>query len=182
MCTGVPDVTSASFTWSATCMRTQPLEILAPVVPIQLSVPMGHLVLFGAENETFAPGATGFNLRFAIEGSYDIAQGFPAFPGLVVDLLATRGRGVSYGFAVPSSPDDYPFAFRDKYAPQPVTDHSFDVPYLYASVTGVFTHNPPASLAPGQSWSYRSFAPLWSPPSALPLAYPTPPPAVWKRP
>ncbi len=124
---------------------------------LQLSVPMGHLLLFGAENETFAPGATGFNLRFAIEGSYAIAQGFPAFPGLVVDFLATRGKGVSYGFAIPPSPDDYPWSFRDRYAPQPVTDHSFDVPYLYAAVTGVFTHDPPASLAPGESYSYRSW-------------------------
>ena len=37
--------------------------------------------------------AAGFNVRFAIEDSYGIAGGFPAFPGLAIDFLASRGQG-----------------------------------------------------------------------------------------
>ena len=124
---------------------------------LTLSVPMGHLALFGAEQELFATGAAGFNVRFAIEDSYLIAGGFPAFPGLVTDLLATRGLGVSYGIAVPSSPQNYPNQYAALYAGQPVNDRSMVLPFLYSSVSGVFHTEPPAALAPGESFTY----PVW---------------------
>jgi Carboxypeptidase regulatory-like domain len=120
---------------------------------LALSVPIGHLMLFGRENELFAMGPTGFNVRFGIEDSYDLAQGFPAFPGLVTELLATRGRGVSYGLAVPSSSDNYPQVFGSLYEPQRVTAHSLVIPYLYAAVCGVFHTNPPDALLPGERFS-----------------------------
>src|SRR5262249_57726051 len=55
---------------------------------IQLSVPLGHLILFGAENAAFSPGVSGFNVRFAIEDTYKTAHGFPAFPGMVTEFVA----------------------------------------------------------------------------------------------
>ena len=124
---------------------------------LTLSVPMGHLALFGAEQKLFATGSAGFNVRFAIEDSYANAGGFPAFPGLVTDLLATRGDGVSYGIAVPSSPQNYPNAYAAGYPGQPVNDHSLVLPFLYSSVAGVFHTNPPPVLLPGQSFTY----PVW---------------------
>ena len=125
---------------------------------IQLSVPLGHFVIFGAENQAFTPGVAGFNVRFAIEDTYPKAKGFPAFPGLVAEYLATRGRGVSYGIMVPASADDYPNAFADLYAPgQEVTDHSMLLPYVYAAVTGVYTANPPPVLAAGATYSFKTY-------------------------
>jgi hypothetical protein len=125
---------------------------------IQLSVPLGHLLLFGAENAAFTPGAGGFNLRFAIEDTYKTAKGFPAFPGMVTEWIATRAHGVSYGFMVPPSADNYPDAYRDLYEPaQPVTDHSLLIPYVYAAVTGVYSTNPPPILEAGATFSWTSY-------------------------
>ena len=67
------------------------------IANLQLSAPLGQLPLLGGEQDLFAPGVAGFNVRFAIEDSYKQAAGFPAFPGMVVDFLASRGPGVSYG-------------------------------------------------------------------------------------
>jgi hypothetical protein len=124
---------------------------------LELSVPLGHYLLFGRENELFAEGETGFDLRFGIEDAYELAQGFPAFPGLVTELLATRARGVSYGFAVPSTADNYPAVFGSRYEPQRVTSHGLVLPYLYAAVTGVFHTKPPDALRPGETYSYTSW-------------------------
>src|SRR5262249_1501876 len=99
----------------------------------------------------------GFNVRFAIEDTYATAKGFPAFPGMVAEYIATRGRGVSYGFMVPSSATNYPSAYKDLYDPQEVTDHSMLLPYVYSAITGVYTTNPPAVLASGQSFSFTSY-------------------------
>jgi hypothetical protein len=125
---------------------------------LQLSVPFGHLLLFGAENQAFAPGIAGFNVRYAIIDTYATARGFPAFPGMVADYLATRGRGVSYGFMVPSGADNYPSSYRSLYEPQQqVTDHSVLMPYVYAAVTGVYTNDPPRLLGPGETYSFTSY-------------------------
>jgi len=124
---------------------------------LQLSVPMGQLPLFGGEQQLFAPGVTGFNVRFAIEDSYQIAGGFPAFPGLVVDFLASRGRGVSYGLTVPRSPDNYVNAYASGYPGQPLTPYSMLVPFTYAGVAGVYMVRPPAQLGPQEQFTYTSY-------------------------
>lgn len=125
---------------------------------IQLSVPLGHFVIFGGENQAWTPGVAGFNVRFAIEDTYPTAKGFPAFPGLVAEYLATRGKGVSYGIMVPSGADNYPNTYRDLYQPmQEVTDHSMLLPYVYSAVTGVYTANPPAVLGPHQTYSFKTY-------------------------
>lgn len=125
---------------------------------LAFSAPLGHLLLFGAENSAFVPGVGGFNLRFAIEDSYKTAHGFPAFPGLVTEFIATRGRGVSYGLMVPPSADNYVHGYKDLYEPmQETTDHSMLIPYVYAAVTGVYTTDPPAVLQAGESFSFKSY-------------------------
>jgi hypothetical protein len=124
---------------------------------LQLSVPMGQLPLLGGEQQLFAPGAAGFNVRFAIEHSYDLAGGFPAFPGLVIDYLASRGPGVSYGLTVPSSPDNYANAYASGYPGQRITPYSMMVPFTYAGVAGIYMARPPAELAPGEQWSFTSY-------------------------
>ncbi|MBC7976417.1 MAG: carboxypeptidase regulatory-like domain-containing protein [Myxococcales bacterium] len=124
---------------------------------IQLSVPMGQLPLLGGEQQLFAPGVAGFNVRFAIEDSYALAGGFPAFPGLAIDYLASRGPGVSYGLTVPASDDNYVNAYAEGYAGQRITPHSMLVPFTYAGVAGVYMARPPAQLAPQEQFTYRSY-------------------------
>ena len=124
---------------------------------IQLSVPMGQLPLLGGEQQLFAPGVPGFNVRFAIEDSYAKAGGFPAFPGLAIDYLASRGVGVSYGLTVPPSKDNYVNAYASGYAGQHLTPTSMLVPFTYAGVAGVYMVRPPATLGPQQQFSYTSY-------------------------
>lgn len=124
---------------------------------LQLSTPLGQLLLLGGEQELFAPGAAGFGVRFAIEASYAIARGFPAFPGMVADYVATRGKGVSYGFTIPEDSSNYAQAYAGRYAPQRVTPTSLLLPFTYAGVVAAYTHQPPPTLAPGASFSARSY-------------------------
>jgi hypothetical protein len=124
---------------------------------IQLSVPMGQLPLLGGEQDLFAPGAAGFNVRFAIENSYARSGGFPAFPGMVVDYVASRGRGVSYGLTIPRSPDNYVNAYAAGYAGQNITPYSMLIPFTYAGVAGVYMYRPPAQLGPEEQFTYTSY-------------------------
>jgi hypothetical protein len=124
---------------------------------LQLSVPFGELLLFGGEQAMFAPGAPGFDVRFGIEDAYATAGGFPAFPGLVVDHVATRGNGVSYGFAAPAGPDNYVNQFADRYPGQSVTPTSFLLGFNYASVAGAYSTNPPSVIAAGETFTYTSY-------------------------
>jgi len=129
-----------------------------PNIPnIQLSVPLGQLPLFGGEQTIFTPGAAGFNVRFAIEDSYKIAGGFPGFPGMVVDYVATKGPGVSYGLAVPDSPDNYAMKYASQYPMQTVTSHSMLLPFTYAGVTGAYMYEPPAVMQPNEERTYTSY-------------------------
>jgi hypothetical protein len=123
---------------------------------IQLSVPMGQLALFGGEQQLFAPGH-GFNVRFAIEDSYQAAGGFPAFPGIAIDFLATRGRGVSYGLTVPRSADNYVNAYASGYPGQAITPYSMLVPFTYTGVAGVYMVKPPDKLGPQEQFTYTSY-------------------------
>ena len=124
---------------------------------LQLSVPMGQLPLMGGEQQLFAPGVPGFNIRFAIEASYNAAGGFPAFPGLVIDYLASRGHGVSYGLTVPASDSNYVNSYATGYPGQHITPYSMLVPFNYAGVAGIYTNRPPAELAPQEAFTYSSY-------------------------
>lgn len=124
---------------------------------LELSVPMGQLALLGGEQDLFAPRIAGFDLRFSIEDSYQIAGGFPAFPGLVVDYVASRGRGVSYGLTIPASRSNYVNAYADRYPGQTITPYSLLVPFTYAGVAAVYMYRPPATLAPQEQFTYTSY-------------------------
>jgi hypothetical protein len=124
---------------------------------IQLSVPMGQMPLIGGEQKLFAPGVAGFNVRFAIEDSYKMAGGFPAFPGLAIDFLASRGPGVSYGVTMPQSPDNYVNAYASGYPGQTITPYSMLLPFTYAGVTGAYMYKPPAQLAADEQRTYTSY-------------------------
>ena len=128
-----------------------------PNLPIRLSVPMGQLPLFGGEQELFAPGVAGFNVKFAIEDTYPIAGGFPAFPGMAVDFLASKGEGVSYGLAIPNAPSNYVTKYAAGYPMQDLTPYSMVIPFTYAGVAGVFMADPPAQLAAGEQFSFTSY-------------------------
>lgn len=130
---------------------------LPAAADLKLSVPMGQLPLLGGEQELFAPGEAGFNVHFAIEDSYATAQGFPAFPGMVVDFLASRGKGVSYGLTVPKSPTNYVNTYKSLYSNQTVNDFSMVIPFTYAGVSTVYTDEPPDSLGPQEQFSFTSF-------------------------
>ena len=124
---------------------------------LQLSVPMGQLPLFGGEQKIFTPGVAGFNVRFAIEDTYKIAGGFPSFPGMVVDFIATKGNGVSYGLAIPESPDNYVNSYPVGYPMQDITKYSMLLPFTYAGVTGAFQYRPPAVLGANEERTYTSY-------------------------
>ena len=124
---------------------------------LQLSVPMGQLPLFGGEQDLFAPGTAGFNVQYAIEDTYKIAGGFPAFPGMVADFIATKGEGVSYGLAIPSSPNNYVNKYKTGYPMQDITPFSMMLPFTYAGVAGAYMYDPPAQLNAGQEFSFTSY-------------------------
>ncbi len=124
---------------------------------LQLSVPMGQLPLLGGEQDLFAPGFAGFNVQFAIEDTYAMAGGFPAFPGMVVDFLASKGRGVSYGLTMPESPDNYVNAYASGYPGQDITPYSMLLPFTYAGVAGVYMAKPPSQLMPQQEFTFTSY-------------------------
>jgi hypothetical protein len=124
-----------------------------------LSVPIGQLPLLGGEQTLFAPGVAGFNVRFAIEGSYAPATygGFPAFPGLTVDFLASKGPGVSYGLALPMAMDNYVNTYASQYPNQDITPYSMLLPFTYAGVTAAYQYEPPAQLNAGAQVTWTSF-------------------------
>ncbi len=130
---------------------------LIPNIPIELSVPMGQLPLLGGEQDLFAPGVAGFNVKYAIEDSYKIAGGFPGFPGLAVDFLASRGEGVSYGLTILDTPSNYVSAYAAQYPGQDITPYSMVLPFTYAGVAGVFMARPPAQLGAGEQFSFTSY-------------------------
>lgn len=131
---------------------------LIPNLPsLQLSVPLGQLPLFGGEQTIFTPGAAGFNVRFAIEDTYKMVGGFPGFPGMIVDYIATRGKGVSYGIAVPDSDDNYANKYATQYPGQIVTKHSMLLPFTYAGVTGAYMYEPPAVMQANEERTYTSY-------------------------
>jgi hypothetical protein len=124
---------------------------------LQLSVAIGQLPLLGGEQTIFTPGAAGFNVRFAIDDSYKTAGGFPSLPGMVVDYVATKGPGVSYGLTIPESPDNFVNAYPAGYAAQEITKYSQLLPFTYAGVTGAYQYRAPATLGPNEERTYTSY-------------------------
>ncbi|HEY3803875.1 MAG TPA: CehA/McbA family metallohydrolase [Kofleriaceae bacterium] len=124
---------------------------------LQLSAPLGQFPLLGGEQNLFVPGVAGFNVRFAIEDTYGTGGGFPAFPGMVADFLASRGPGVSYGISIPSTQDNYVNAYASGYPGQDITPFSMLLPFTYAGVTGAYMYKPPDQLNAGEQVTYESY-------------------------
>jgi hypothetical protein len=143
-------------------------DFIANLIPgASLQLPMVDVLLFGAGNTVFAPGAVsrkgdpehpkniGFDIQYSLASAYatlaDRGLHLPALPGLAVDFLATAGPGVSYGFAAADSDDNYAWMNREQYARDDLvvpTPHSLLVPILMSSFTGAAVVVPPSMLAP----------------------------------
>ena len=140
---------------------TQLDNLLGMSVPgisnIQLSAPLGQFPLLGGEQSLFVPGVAGFNVRFGIEDTYGTGGGFPAFPGMTADFLASRGPGVSYGLAIPSTPDNYVGSYATGFPGQDITPFSMLLPFTYAGVTGAYMYKPPDQLDAGEQHTYESY-------------------------
>jgi hypothetical protein len=122
------------------------------------TVPIGDVALYGALANVFLPGE-GFDVRFGLERSYDRGIEWPAFPGIVVDWVASRGNGVSYGLLAEESDDNYVWSKRELFeAPDvPVNRGSMLVPFIASGFLGVFHGQAPAVLPAGESFSVRRY-------------------------
>ncbi len=130
-------------------------------------VPMGTVLLFGAGNKMFALGA-GYDIRFTLEDGYDADLAFPAFPGVLTDvLLSTSKTGVSYGFFAKADPqvenftkhrtdDEGKNVYKEAYGIEP-QDDTLLIPFVASAFTGVFSAQMPTELGPGESFSYTNY-------------------------
>ena len=82
----------------------------------------------------------------------------PALQGLVTDFLATRGDGVSYGFAVAPSDRSYAYMNRDQYelTPGEAKADSFVIPFLFSSSQGLIMLFR-REAEPHQAWEYKRY-------------------------
>lgn len=130
-------------------------------------VPVGSVVLFGAGNDVFAPGV-GYDIRFALEESYQTPVPFPALAGILSrGLISTSHEGVSYGYFALPDPKVENFAkarldadgnsiYEQAYGVTPEDDHLL-VPFLASAFTGVFYAQAPNLLAAGESFEYSTY-------------------------
>lgn len=126
-------------------------------------VPLGDIALFGATSSVWIPGI-GFDSRFGLEDSYAKKIDFPAFPGVVAEWVASRGKGASYGLLVAPSPRNFVVANRALYddGAAPVDDSSMLVPFSASSFLGIFHDTAPAALTPGDSFESTKYFVLGS--------------------
>ena len=115
--------------------------------------PVGDVVLFGAGNDVFAPGA-GFDLRFTLDEKLLNPAPPPVLPGLVTSFLATRGRNVSYGFVGGETAPATSLVTRTEADGAP---GDLIVPFIASAFTGTYYGAPPRTLEFGQSYSYRKY-------------------------
>ncbi len=145
---------------------TSTLLNLVGLGEIDLDVPLGHVLLFGAGNSVFSPGE-GYNIRFALEDSYGVNLPFPALPGLLADGLMTTSRnGVSYGFVsagdVPNFAanrlnEDGTNQYEEVYPGVEVQDDTLLVPFVASAFTGVFYAQAPKVLTPEDTFTFTSY-------------------------
>jgi hypothetical protein len=143
-----------------------------------IDVPLGHVLLFGAGNEAFAPGF-GYDVRFSLDESYANGAGlpFPALPGLITPgVITSSDNGVSYGFFVAGDTPNFAQerkrcpggaaecdpaalvnAYEDVYGDVEVSNTDVLVPFLASAFTGVFYAQAPRSLAPGEAFTFTSY-------------------------
>ena len=121
--------------------------------PTGFTLPIGDVALYGKTNSVFLPGV-GFNLRFGIDDAYNNSPGLPAFPGIVTDFVASRGKHISYGLMVDNIENSYVYNKRDVYGrpDQPVTKSSMLVPFIASGFLAVFHAEAPPALPAGESF------------------------------
>jgi hypothetical protein len=120
------------------------------------TVPVGDVALFGATSNVWLPGV-GFDQRFGLQEAYRKKVDFPAFPGLVVEWVASRGAGTSYGIAATPSPRNFVLGKKDIYddGRAPVTDTSMLVPFAASGFLGLFYDSAPAELRATESFETK---------------------------
>ncbi len=118
---------------------------------LQLPLPAGDVLLFGAGNVVFMPGVAGFDVQYAIDREYFKPLALPALPGLVTDFIATAGPEVSYGIWVKPNERNYALMNHDYY--KNATDHSLEVPFLMDGLTGAYHTWLPESLEAHKSYT-----------------------------
>ena len=147
------------------------------------TVPTGHVLGFGKLNNIFLPEA-GYDVQFGLQEAYEQeGTSLPAFPGMLVPYVAsTNSRGINYGFAAePGTGGGYPFrkgqqqdasgqglccaeTDADEKCLRRVACYSGrateeDMLFLFnaSGFSAVLTHELPASLAPGQAWTFTNY-------------------------
>jgi hypothetical protein len=139
---------------------SDPLPIPGPGVDALLKgqkfiVPVGDVILFGAGNDIFAPGA-GFDMRFTLEDIWKNPPApAPALPGLVTPFVATRGPNVSYGFASGTTNDGDSYVKRANYPGAQTTD--LLVPFTYSAFTGAFYAAAPAEVPARSAVNFKKY-------------------------
>lgn len=133
----------------------------------ELDIPLGHVILFGAGNSIFSPGA-GYDIRFTLEESYEASLTFPALPGMLTDTLVTSSsNGISYGFIASGDtpgfvenrldPETGEKAYEQAYEGVKVASDTMLVPFVASAFTGVFYAQAPNQLARGESFTFTSY-------------------------
>lgn len=120
----------------------------------QFELPTGDVILFGAGNEVFSPGA-GFDMRFTLEALYKTPPELPALPGLVTPFVATKGPGVSYGFASGVTDEALSFVKRSGYDNAKVDDML--IPFTFSAFIGSFYGAAPRNLKPKEEFAFKKY-------------------------
>jgi hypothetical protein len=122
---------------------------------VDFAIPAGDVLLFGARNKLFAPGA-GFDIRFTLEDLYKKEQRkLPQLPGLVTQFIASRGDHISYGFASGVSDPEVSFVKRAGY--EDVRPDDLVVPFIFSAFTGSFYAAAPKKLLDRESFSFKKY-------------------------
>ena len=122
-------------------------------------IPTGHVLGFGKLSEIFLPGL-GYDIELGLRDASAEPVDLPAFPGFLTPIVAsTNENGVNYGFATLEDPDTNYVYQRDQsglYGGRAAPD---DMLYLFnaSGFGGVFTNEAPATLEPGDEWTYTNF-------------------------
>ncbi len=117
-----------------------------------LTLPLADIMLYGKTNKVFAPGV-GFITGFAIQDAYKETPPLPAFPGLVTDFMASRGKHVSYGLAIEEVENNFVYNKRDTYdrPDNPVSKSSLLIPFSASGFFGIFHGEAPPSIPAGET-------------------------------
>jgi hypothetical protein len=127
-----------------------------------LSIPFGFVTLLGEGQRLFLPNEAGYDVRFHLDEVYKRKAALEALPGEVVSMIATEGPGVSYAVAAAPKGASYMSANPDYYTPYGMKPDSLLVPIASSSFLGTFWGRPPATLNPGQKYSYTGYVAVGS--------------------